>query len=104
MKKYIPTFDEFVNEQTLEDTTKTEFPHNDGGYHLMRDIIKKHLGVDEDQIEELDSVPNFEEGKISTYSTAAKGNFVLNCGKSEDKAVCRSLDELNNITKYYIAK
>lgn len=104
MKKHIPTFVEFVNEQTLQDTRKTEFPHNDWGFHLMRDTIKQHLGVEENQIEELDSFPDFEEGSLSTYSTAAKGNFVLNCGKSGNKAVCRCLDELNDITKYYVAK
>jgi hypothetical protein len=103
MKNHIPTFEDFVNEQTLADRNN-EYPVNDWGYELMEEKIKKHLNVNADQIEELEDLPGFIEGELSTYSTAAEGNFVLNCGRVEDTPACRSLDELNNITLYYIPK
>lgn len=103
MENYIPTFNEFINEQTLADRTE-KFPSNDWGFELMEEKIKKHLNVSIEQIEELEDLPGFIEGELSTYSTAAEGNFVLNCGMAKGKPACRSLDELNNITRYYIPK
>lgn len=104
--KNLPSFEEFINEQTLQDRTKNDFLESDWGWNLAHDKIEAHLGADASDIEELDldKLSDFNEGEITTFSTKEKGNFVLNCGTSNGKPACRLEDELNNITKYYIKK
>lgn len=95
-------FKEFLNEQNLEDRSLKDYDDNDWGYYLMKNKIEKHLDLPDENILELEYLPDFEEGEISTYSTSTKGNFVLNCGSYSKGPACKVIDELNDVILYYI--
>ena len=98
------TFEDFINEKTLQDRSTKDFEDSDWGHYLAHDKIEAHLNADAENIEELNELPTFEEGEITTFSTKEKGNYVLNCGVADGKPACRLEDELNNVTKYYVQK
>jgi hypothetical protein len=100
MKKHIPTFNEFLVEQTLKDSSDT-VPKNDVGYQMIFTAIENHLGKPMSEIEELDTIEGFEGETTKSFSTGSEGIFVLTCGRSAGFPVCCLLDELNDITKYY---
>ena len=102
--KNLQTYEQFVNEQSLQDRSEKDFYDSDWGHYLAHDKIEAHLNAEADSIEEVKDLPNFSEGTITTFSTKEKGNYVLNCGTIEGKPACRLLDELNNVTTFYIKK
>jgi hypothetical protein len=101
MEKHVPTFDQFLNERTLADHEAAR-DKNDWGYTMIFREIEEHLGKAATEIEELSSVENYVDGEKNTaFSTAEKGNFVLNCGESDGTPCCRLLDELNDVITFY---
>ncbi len=100
MKKYIPSFNDYLVEQTLKDAS-VEVPKSDMSRQMIFTAIEKHIGKPMGEIEEMDSIEDFEGEKVTNFSTATEGIFVLTCGRSAGFPVCMLKDELNDKVKYY---
>ena len=100
MKTHIPTYEQFLDEGTLRDDSM-KVPISDVGYQMIFVAIEKYLQKPMAEIEEVESVEDFVSGEIKTFSTVIEGNFVLDCGFSNGKSICKLLDELNDEIKFY---
>ena len=100
MKKYIPSFDDYLVEKTLKGAS-IEVPKSDMSRQMIFASIEKHIGKPMGEIEEMNSIEDFEGGKVTNFSTATEGIFVLTCGRSAGFPVCMLKDELNDEIKFY---